>query len=71
MPYLIFWLWSVGHLDLTKMQSLSFIVRGSLNIFYMLTNILFACAAVYLFDKRVMLYTLIGHGIWRTFFAFC
>lgn len=59
MPYMIFWLWSVG-LWISKMQSMSFIVRGSLNIFYMLTNILFVCAAIYLFDKRVMLYTLIS-----------
>lgn len=62
LPYLIFWLWSVAIWTL-QMQSLSFIVRGSQNVFYMLTNLLYTCAAVYLFDKRVMLYTFIGMAL--------
>ena len=38
-PYLLFWLWSVG-IWISEFQTFNYILRGSLNIFYMATNIL-------------------------------
>ena len=58
-PYLLFWTWSVG-IWISEFQSGAFILRGSQNILYMMTNIAFLCSAVYLFDVKAVLYTVIG-----------
>ena len=58
-PYLLFWMWSVG-IWISEAQTFDYILRGSLNIFYMLTNLLFASAAVYLFGEATMPLTLVG-----------
>ena len=44
-PYLLFWTWSVG-IWISEFQSGAFILRGSQNILYMMTNIAFLCSAV-------------------------
>jgi hypothetical protein len=61
-PYLLFWLWSVG-IWISEFQTFNYILRGSLNIFYMATNILFAAAAVYLFGEDTMPLTLAGMAL--------
>ena len=61
-PYLMFWMWSVA-IWISESQTFDYILRGSLNIFYMVTNILFAAAAVYLFGGNAMLLTLIGMAL--------
>ena len=61
-PYLMFWMWSVA-IWITEFQSFNYILRGSLNIFYMLTNLMFASAAVYLFGEATMPLTLVGMTI--------
>lgn len=61
-PYLMFWMWSVA-IWISESQTFDYILRGSLNIFYMATNILFAAAAVYLFGGNAMLLTLIGMAL--------
>lgn len=58
-PYLLFWMCSVG-IWISEFQTFSYILRGSLNIFYMFTNILYVCGAFYLFDSDVMFYTVVG-----------
>lgn len=58
-PYLMFWMWSVG-IWISEFQTFNYILRGSLNIFYMLTNLLFATAAVYMFGEQTMPLTLVG-----------
>lgn len=58
-PYLLFWMWSVG-IWISEFQTFSFILRGSLNVFYMLTNILYTSASVYLFDVDAMFYNVLG-----------
>ena len=58
-PYLMFWMWSVA-IWISESQTFDYILRGSLNILYMVTNILFAAAAVYLFGENTMFLTLIG-----------
>lgn len=61
-PYLMFWIWSVA-IWITEFQTFNYILRGSLNIFYMATNILFASAAVYLFGEDTMPLTLAGMAL--------
>ena len=61
-PYLMFWIWSVA-IWITEFQTFNYILRGSLNIFYMATNILFAAAAVYLFGEDTMPLTLAGMAL--------
>ena len=58
-PYLMFWMWSVA-IWITEFQTFNYILRGSLNIFYMLTNLMFASAAIYLFGEATMPLTLVG-----------
>ena len=58
-PYLMFWMWSVG-IWISEFQTFSFILRGSLNIFYMFTNLLYTSASIYLFDVDAMFLTVIG-----------
>lgn len=58
-PYLLFWMWSVG-IWISEFQTFDYILRGSLNIFYMLTNLLFVVAAVYLFEDKVINYTIVS-----------
>lgn len=48
---------------ITEFQTFNYILRGSLNIFYMATNILFAAAAVYLFGEDTMPLTLAGMAL--------
>ena len=61
-PYLMFWLWSAG-IWITEFQSWPYILRGSQNIIYMLTNILYVIGAVYLFDENATTYTLISMAL--------
>lgn len=61
-PYLMFWLWSIG-IWITEFQEATYIIRGSQNIIYMLTNLLFISAALYLFDVDAVFYTLIGAAL--------
>ena len=61
-PYLMFWMWSVA-IWISESQTFDYILRGSLNIFYMVTNILYAAAAVYLFGGNAMFLTLIGMAL--------
>ena len=58
-PYLMFWMWSVA-IWISEFQTFNYILRGSLNIFYMLTNLMFASAAIYLFGEATMPLTLVG-----------
>ena len=58
-PYLMFWMWSVA-IWISEFQTFNYILRGSLNIFYMLTNLMFASAAVYMFGEATMPLTLVG-----------
>lgn len=58
-PYLMFWIWSVG-IWITQFQTFAFILRGSLNIIYMMTNLMFVAGAIYLFGKKVLNYTAIA-----------
>ena len=58
-PYLMFWMWSAG-IWITEFQSWPYILRGSQNIIYMLTNLLYVIGAVYLFDEDATTYTLIS-----------
>lgn len=67
-PYLMFWMWSVA-IWISESQTFDYILRGSLNIFYMVTNILFAAAAVYLFGENTMFLTLIGMALANGFVA--
>lgn len=55
----MFWMWSVA-IWITEFQTFNYILRGSLNIFYMLTNLMFASAAIYLFGEATMPLTLVG-----------
>ena len=57
LPYLVFWLWSAG-LWFVRFQPVAYIVRGTKSTVYMLTDLLLVCAAVYLFGRRAMAYTL-------------
>lgn len=57
--YFMFWIWSVG-IWISEFQSWPYILRGSQNIIYMLTNLLYVAGAVYLFDEDVTTYTLIS-----------
>lgn len=60
-PFFLFWLWSL--VIWTKdFQSTDYIIRGTKNIVYMLTNILYFCSAFYLFGKK---------SIYYTFYAMC
>lgn len=61
-PYFLFWIWSVG-IWISELQSWSYILRGSQNIIYMLTNLLYVVGAVYLFDEDVTTYTLISMAL--------
>ena len=45
---------------ISEFQTFNYILRGSLNIFYMLTNLMFASAAVYMFGEATMPLTLVG-----------
>lgn len=56
-PYMLFWTWSVG-IWISEFQTLDYVIRGSKNIMYMLTNILYVCSAIYLFDLDAIPYTL-------------
>ena len=58
----MFWLWSAG-IWITEFQSWPYILRGSQNIIYMLTNILYVIGAVYLFDENATTYTLISMAL--------
>ena len=58
-PYLLFWLWSLG-IWISEFQTFDYILRGSLTSFYMLTNILMLCAAVYLFGAKSIMYVMVG-----------
>ena len=60
-PFFLFWLWSL--MIWTKdFQTTDYIIRGTKNIVYMLTNILYFCSAFYLFGKK---------SIYYTFYAMC
>ena len=61
-PYLMFWMWSVA-IWISEAQTFAYILRGSLNVFYMATNILYAAAAVYLFGEDTMPLTLVGMAL--------
>ena len=58
-PYFMFWIWSVG-IWISEFQTWTYILRGSQNIIYMLTNLLFVVASVYLFDEDLVTYTVIA-----------
>ena len=58
-PYLLFWMWSVG-IWIGESQTFAYILRGSLNTFYMLTNLLLVAGALYLMDKAVMFYSMVA-----------
>lgn len=60
-PFFAFWLWSFVIWTL-EFQSTDYIIRGTKNIVYMLTNILYLCSAFYLFGKK---------SIYYTFYAMC
>lgn len=63
--YVIIWAWSLA-IWISEFQSLSYIIRGSQNVFYMVTNILYLCAAVYLFEEDTVNYTFIGMAMANT-----
>ena len=63
--YVIFWTWSLA-IWISEFQPLSYIIRGSQNILYMVTNILYLCAAVYLFEEDTVNYTLISMAMANT-----
>ncbi len=58
-PYLMFWMWSVG-IWISEFQTFAFILRGSQNIIYMMTNLLFVSGAIYLFGKHTLTLTVVG-----------
>ena len=58
-PYMLFWMWSVG-IWISEFQNLAFIVRGSQNVIYMMTNLLFVAGAIYLFGKHTLTLTVVG-----------
>lgn len=58
-PYLLFWAWSTG-IWIFELQTFDYILRGSLTSFYMFTNILMLCAAIYLFGSKSIEYTMIA-----------
>ena len=68
-PYLLFWAWSAG-IWIFELQTFDYILRGSLTSFYMLTNMLMLCAAVYLFGAKSMIYTMIGMFMTNTLILF-
>lgn len=63
--YVLIWTWSLA-IWISEFQTLSYIIRGSQNILYMVTNILYLCAAVYLFEEETVSYTFIGMVIANT-----
>lgn len=64
-PYLVFWLWSAG-IWISEFQSFTYIMRGSLNVFYMFTNLLLVSSAVYLFNKKAIFYTAVSMAMTNT-----
>ena len=56
---MLFWMWSVG-IWISEFQNLAFIVRGSQNVIYMMTNLLFVAGAIYLFGKHTLTLTVVG-----------
>lgn len=61
-PFMLFWMWSVG-IWISEFQTFAYILRGSQNIIYMLTNMLYVCGAVYLFGENTINYTIVGMAI--------
>lgn len=55
-PFFLFWLWSLV-IWIVDFQTTDYMIRGTQNIIYMLTNILYLCAAFYLFGKKAVYYT--------------
>lgn len=64
-PYLMFWVLSLG-LWIAGLQSSGYILRGSLNIIYMFTNIAYVCAAFYLLGQRAVYYTFVSMTLANT-----